>query len=65
MGNEYILAIDLGTTGVKGVLFNLGGREIASYTSPASGEIKNYNPQTNWSEQDPAEWKQYIIENVR
>lgn len=46
------LGIDLGTSGLRGLLVDSGGRPIASTERhyPVS------HPQSGWSEQDPADW---------
>lgn len=49
---KYLIGIDLGTSGTKTVLFDLGGNVIAS----ASAEYPMYQPQNGWAEQDPDDW---------
>lgn len=49
---EYLLGIDIGTSGTKAVLFDREGRSIASSTE----EYPMYQPQIGWAEQDPADW---------
>lgn len=49
---EYIIGIDLGTSGTKTVLFDRAGAVIAS----ASEEYPLYQPQNGWAEQDPEDW---------
>ncbi|MDE6838621.1 MAG: xylulokinase, partial [Acutalibacter sp.] len=49
---EYIIGIDLGTSGTKTVLFDREGAVIAS----ASEEYPLYQPQNGWAEQDPEDW---------
>ena len=47
--NEYVLGVDLGTSGTKTVLFDKQGRAIAS----ASREYPLDQPRNGWAEQDP------------
>ena len=49
---EYLLGIDLGTSGTKTVLFDLDGTSIASHTI----EYPLHQPQNGWAEQDPQDW---------
>jgi len=50
------LGIDLGTSGVKGVLMDEDGALVAGATAPLSVE----RPHEGWSEQDPASWTRAI-----
>ncbi|HIU31218.1 MAG TPA: xylulokinase [Candidatus Caccousia avistercoris] len=52
MAKEYLLGIDLGTSGTKTVLFDTEGAVVAS----ALEEYPMYQPQNGWAEQDPADW---------
>ncbi len=52
MAKEYLLGIDLGTSGTKTVLFDTEGAVVAS----ALEEYSMYQPQNGWAEQDPADW---------
>ncbi|MGA2615846.1 MAG: xylulokinase [Spirochaetia bacterium] len=49
---RYLLAHDLGTSGNKATLFTVDGKLVASITVPYPTRYFN----TNWSEQDPADW---------
>ncbi|WRS27707.1 xylulokinase [Oscillospiraceae bacterium MB08-C2-2] len=49
---NYLIGIDLGTSGTKTVLFDLSGKSIAS----ATVEYPLYQPQNGWAEQDPHDW---------
>ena len=50
----YILALDLGTTGNRAMLFNAEGRAVSS----AYRELTQYYPQPGWLEHDPEEiWR--------
>ena len=46
---EYVIGIDLGTSGTKTVLFDREGRGIAS----ALVEYPLYQERNGWAEQDP------------
>ena len=52
MALEYLLGVDLGTSGTKTVLFDTEGNTVASATI----EYPMYQPQNGWAEQDPADW---------
>jgi len=49
---EYLLGIDIGTSGTKTVLFDTEGKVIASSTM----EYPLYQPQNGWAEQEPEDW---------
>ncbi|MEG1926076.1 MAG: xylulokinase [Ruthenibacterium sp.] len=49
---NYLLGIDLGTSGTKTVIFDTDGTAIASATT----EYPLYQPQNGWAEQDSADW---------
>lgn len=51
---RYLLGIDIGTTNVKAVLFDLEGNAIAQ----ARAEYPTYFPAAGWAEQDPELWWQ-------
>ena len=59
--NEYVLGVDLGTSGTKTVLFDKQGRAIAS----ASREYSLDQPRNGWAEQDPECWWQAARETIR
>lgn len=61
MDKGYILALDQGTTGSRGILFNKGGqvKEIKSK------EFRQIYPEPGWVEHDPAEIWQSQIEVAR
>ena len=46
MALEYLLGVDLGTSGTKTVLFDTEGRTVASATI----EYPMYQPQNGWAE---------------
>ena len=49
---EYLLGVDLGTSGTKTVLFDRTGKAIAGETI----EYPLYQPENGWAEQDPEDW---------
>jgi xylulokinase len=58
---QYLIGVDIGTSGTKSVLFDKTGREIAS----ASVEYPLYQPQNGWAEQDPADWWRAAASTIR
>lgn len=57
---EYLLGIDIGTSGTKTVIFDTKGRAIASKTY----EYPLYQPQNGWAEQDPLDWWQATAKGI-
>lgn len=49
---QYLLGIDIGTSGTKTVMFDIYGRTVAS----ALGEYPLYQPHNGWAEQRPEDW---------
>ena len=49
---KYLVGIDLGTSGLKTVIFDIDGKAVAS----ATVEYPLYQPHNGWAEQDPADW---------
>ena len=49
---EYIIGVDLGTSGTKTVLFDREGNVVTSATE----EYPMYQPQNGWAEQAPEDW---------
>ena len=49
---EYVIGVDLGTSGTKTVLFSTDGQPLASKTI----EYPLYQPQNGWAEQAPEDW---------
>ena len=49
---NYLLGVDLGTSGTKTVLFDTAGKVMASKTVA----YPMYQPQNGWAEQDPRDW---------
>lgn len=58
---DYLMGIDLGTSGTKTVLFDTNGTVKASETV----EYPLDQPQNGWAEQDPEEWWGACIKTVR
>ncbi len=58
---EYVIGIDLGTSGTKTVLFDREGNAVASATI----EYPLYQPQNGWAEQDPEDWWHAAVGTLR
>ena len=58
---EYLLGIDLGTSGTKTVLFRSDGTAMATHTV----EYPLYQPQNGWAEQEPSDWWRAVRETVQ
>lgn len=58
---NYILGIDLGTSGLKTVLFSENGEKAASSTV----EYDLIQPQNGWAEQDPNAWYSATIATIK
>lgn len=56
----YFIGIDLGTSGVKGILIDSDGGLIAQNAAPLELSI----PHPNWSEQDPEDWWNAVAQVV-
>ena len=61
MDQRYVLAYDLGTSGVKGALVNMQGEVIDT----ATADYLLYTPNPNWAEQDPEQYWQGVCEVTR
>lgn len=61
MSREFVMGLDLGTTSVKAVIFNLNGKVITETEKMISS---NY-PQQGWVEQNPVEIEQFAVLAVR
>ena len=57
---SFLIGIDLGTSGVKTVLFDESGKPVASSTV----EYPLYQPNLGWAEQDPEEWWRGTCESI-
>lgn len=58
---NYLLGVDLGTSGTKTVLFDVNGQAIAS----ATVEYPLYQPHNGWAEQDADDWWKATQSTVR
>lgn len=57
---QYLLGIDIGTSGTKTVLFDTEGRTVTS----ALSEYPMHQPHIGWAEQDPEDWWNAVVETV-
>lgn len=57
---NYLIGIDLGTSGTKTVLFDEDGRRLASSTA----EYPLHQPRNGWAEQDPSHWWRAVCETT-
>jgi xylulokinase len=60
MSQAYYLGIDVSTTGAKALLIDEKGSVIGSATSPLELSM----PQPLWSEQDPQDWWQGVVQSI-
>ena len=58
---NYSIAIDIGTTTVKAILFGEGSRVVAE----ASREYATMHPKPSWAEQDPDAWWNGTVESIQ
>ena len=58
---EYLIGMDLGTSGTKTVLFDREGRVAAS----ATVEYPLYQERNGWAEQDPLDWWNAACQTLR
>lgn len=58
---EYLIGIDIGTSGTKTVLFDSQGNTVAS----ALREYPLYQPQNGWAEQDADDWWRAAAETLK
>ncbi len=58
---EYLIGVDLGTSGTKTVLFDRDGAVVASKTA----EYPMYQEKNGWAEQDPLDWWHASVETIR
>lgn len=58
---EYLLGVDIGTSGTKTVLFDTEGAVITC----ATVEYPLYQPQNGWAEQDPADWWNATVSTLK
>jgi xylulokinase len=52
MAKEGLMGIDVGTSGVKVLLIDIGGKILSSVVE----SYPLYTPQAGWTEQEPADW---------
>lgn len=58
---QYLLGIDIGTSGTKTVLFHSDGNTISTSTE----EYELYQPKAGWAEQRPEDWWQATVKSIR
>jgi xylulokinase len=61
MSVDYLMGIDLGTSGAKTLILEPSGKVIAT----ASSEYAIQSPRQGWAEQDPHVWYAAVIESIR
>lgn len=61
MAEEYVLALDIGTTSTKAVIFKCDGKLVAE----AERMITSHYPKSGWVEQDPAEIERSSVGAIR
>nr|WP_315025234.1 xylulokinase [uncultured Aminipila sp.] len=58
---EYLLGIDIGTSGTKTVLFDVDANTISAKTC----EYPLYQEQNGWAEQEPVDWWQATVAGIK
>jgi xylulokinase len=58
---NYLLGIDIGTSGTKSALFDVNGKLIAA----SLHEYPLYQPQNGWAEQNPEDWWNAVVLSCR
>lgn len=58
---QYLLGIDIGTSGTKTVLFDTGANTVAQ----ATFEYPLYQEHNGWAEQDPMDWWNATVSGIR
>jgi xylulokinase len=58
---EYVIGVDVGTTGTKAVLVRVNGEVV----STATREYPLHTPQPGWAEQDPGDWWRATAGTIR
>lgn len=61
MGGEFLLGIDVGTSGCKTELFDVNGDSLAK----AYRGYPIIHPKPGWSEEDPDEWWRAVVDTTR
>lgn len=58
---NYILGIDIGTSGTKTVLFN----ELLEIVASKTIEYELFQPHNGWAEQNPTDWVKATLESIK
>ena len=58
---EYLIGVDIGTSGTKTALFNRDGVVISSATE----EYPMYQPKNGWAEQAPEDWWRATVNTIK
>jgi xylulokinase len=58
---ELLLGVDIGTQSTRAALLDLSGRVVASASTPQEMQT----PRPGWAEQDPQEWWESTVANIR
>ena len=58
---QYLIGIDIGTSGTKTVLFTQQGKPVTSH----SAEYPLYQPQNGYAEQEPLDWWNAVVETLK
>jgi len=58
---DYLMGIDVGTTGTKAVLIDMGGTILARSTH----EYALHTPRPGWAEQDPHDWWKATVAAIK
>jgi xylulokinase len=58
---EYLIGVDIGTSGTKTVLFDIDGNTVAS----ALKEYPMYQPNIGWAEQDAEDWWEATYNTIK
>ena len=61
MAKQYLIGLDIGTSGTKSILADQDGKVVASSTQ----EYPLYTPKPGWAEQNPADWWQAVVKGVQ
>lgn len=61
MTNNYLLGIDIGTSGTRSLVIDENGNIISS----AIKEYPLYTPKPGWAEQNPADWYEATISTIK
>jgi xylulokinase len=61
MNNKYLLSVDIGTESGRAALLTLDGEVVAA----SSREYPLYCPRAEWAEQNPDDWWNTTVENIK